>query len=211
MAVDRLQVLCRSLAGFWYYNIPRSGKTNPGRGKSHILSRLINVGGSTLKVVSSSSVLIALSVIGRLALLNERFPDGVLIPQAVWRCVVERGQGRPGACTVASAPWITTCQVQDGTLISGLCLGLKLEKAETLALALERRSKIVLLDGKSPCQVARRLNLRVMGTVRLLIWARRVGLIERLQDQLDILRARGDFYLSHTVYEVALRAVGETL
>ena len=38
-----------------------------------------------MRVVANASVLIALSSSGRLTLLRERFPDGVLIPPAVWR------------------------------------------------------------------------------------------------------------------------------
>jgi len=37
-----------------------------------------------LKPVSNSSVLIALSSIGQLALLKQRFPEGILIPPTVY-------------------------------------------------------------------------------------------------------------------------------
>ncbi len=43
-----------------------------------------------------------LSTIGQLSLLNQRFPDGIIVPQAVWREVVETGRDRPGAQEVAS-------------------------------------------------------------------------------------------------------------
>jgi predicted nucleic acid-binding protein len=47
-----------------------------------------------LKAVANSSVLIALTTIGQLMLLTQRFSEGVLVPQAVWREVVETGKGR---------------------------------------------------------------------------------------------------------------------
>ena len=50
-----------------------------------------------MKVVSNSSVLISLSAIGQLDLLHKEFPEGVLIPRAVWQEVVATGQGRSGA------------------------------------------------------------------------------------------------------------------
>ena len=43
--------------------------------------------------MANSSVLIALAVIDQLALLAERFVDGILVPEAVWREVVETGKG----------------------------------------------------------------------------------------------------------------------
>jgi predicted nucleic acid-binding protein len=56
-----------------------------------------------MTAVSNSSVLIALSSIGLLELIHQRFPDGVIIPQAVWREVVETGAGRVGSEQVAKA------------------------------------------------------------------------------------------------------------
>jgi predicted nucleic acid-binding protein len=60
-----------------------------------------------MTVVADASVLIGLSSIGHLSLLHRRFPKGVLIPQAVWREVVEQGRDRPGGQEVAEANWIT--------------------------------------------------------------------------------------------------------
>lgn len=57
-----------------------------------------------MKVICNSSVLIALSSIRRLELLEQRFPEGVIIPDAVWREVVETGHGRPGAKGSVSFP-----------------------------------------------------------------------------------------------------------
>ena len=82
-------------------------------------------------------------------------------------------------------------------------------EAEAIALAREEEVLVVLLDEKDARRVARRLNLHVMGTVGLLIWARRVGAIASLREQLDTLRTLGRFHLSQAVCDEALRAVGE--
>jgi len=58
-----------------------------------------------LKVVANASVLISLSNIRQLHLLHERFVNGVMIPPAVWKEVVEQGEGRPGANEVAGGDW----------------------------------------------------------------------------------------------------------
>ena len=50
-----------------------------------------------MKVISNSSILIGLSAIGRLELLHRQFPEGVIVPDAVWQEVVETGHGRAGA------------------------------------------------------------------------------------------------------------------
>jgi predicted nucleic acid-binding protein len=162
-----------------------------------------------LKASTNSSVLIALSTIGQLVLLPRRFPEGVLVPQAVWREVVETGKGQPGSAEVASATWVVVREVKDRGLVSLLRAELDEGEAETIALAREEHVSLVLLDEKDARQVARRLNLQVLGTVGLLIWAKRVGLITSLREQLNNLRTLGRFRLSQSVYEQALRAVGE--
>ncbi len=69
---------------------------------------------------------------------------------------------------------------------------------------------MILLDEKEARRVAQRLGLAVLGTVGILIWAKRHGLVASLQEQLNALQKEGEFYLSQSVYESALRSVGET-
>jgi predicted nucleic acid-binding protein len=69
-------------------------------------------------------VLIALSTIGQLELVHQRFPDGVLLPKAVWKEVVEIGAGRPGAKQVAQASWLTIRPVTNTALVSSFTSGI---------------------------------------------------------------------------------------
>lgn len=162
-----------------------------------------------MNAVANSSVFIALSTIGQLELLFHRFPEGILIPQAVWREVVETGRGQPGAAEVASASWITVCAVKDERLVSLLRIELDEGEAEAIALGHEQQAEVVLLDEKDARRVARRLGLAVLGTVGVLIWAKRAGLVTSLREQLNALQTQGKFRLSPSVYEEALRVTGE--
>lgn len=58
-------------------------------------------------VIADSSVLISLSTLGHLHILNARFEDGIIVPSAAWREVVDRGHGRPGSEIVAEVGWIS--------------------------------------------------------------------------------------------------------
>ena len=82
-------------------------------------------------------------------------------------------------------------------------------EAEAIALLLEQSSEALLLDEKKARQVARRMTLPILGTLGLLIWAKRQGVIVNLQEQLDALRTVAKFRLSQQVYNEALRQVGE--
>lgn len=108
-----------------------------------------------MRAVADSSVLIALSAIGQLALLPQRFPGGVAVPPAVWREVVEAGRGLPGAAEVASAGWLSVVQAENHALVKLLSMELDQGEAEAIAVAcelpgvvlLERRMHVVLPAG----------------------------------------------------------------
>ena len=162
-----------------------------------------------MKAVVNSSVLITLSSIGQLRLLQHRFTGGVLIPDAVWDEVVETGSGRPGALEVQTASWIQRRRVRDQDYVKLLRTELDAGEAEAIALAREERAEVILLDEKEARRVARRLGMRVLGTVGLLIWARREGSLPNLRELLQTLQEQGGFRLSREICAAALHAAGE--
>lgn len=162
-----------------------------------------------MKAVSNSSVLIALSSIGQLELINQRFTDGVIIPQAVWQEVVETGVGRPGSEQVAKASWLKISAVNNTNLVSLLRRELDVGESEAIALFLEQPSQAILLDEKTARSVAKSMNLPILGTVGILIWAKQNGCFSSLKEQLDALQTIGKFRLSHLVIQDALKQVGE--
>lgn len=145
----------------------------------------------------------------QLPLLHERFPHGILIPQAVWREVVEQGGGRPEAQEVAHAAWISVRSVPAQGVLQLLRTELEEGEAETIALAYEVGAQVVLLDERDARQAAQRLGLRALGTIGMLIWAKRSGRLPSLRMMLDALQTQGRFRISRALYEQALREVGE--
>ncbi len=96
-------------------------------------------------VVADASPLIALARIGRLELLREVFGT-LLLPDAVWREVVESGVGRAGADAVLHADWIERRSVADGALVAALRCDLGAGEAEAIVLARETGAALVLMD-----------------------------------------------------------------
>ncbi|MBC5794502.1 MAG: DUF3368 domain-containing protein [Sphaerospermopsis sp.] len=162
-----------------------------------------------MKAISNSSVLIALSSIGQLELIKQRFPDGVIIPQSVWKEVVETGTGRSGAEEVSRASWLSIFSVSNTSLVSLLRLELDQGESEAITLFIEQPAQAILLDEKNARRVAKRMNLPTLGTVGILIWAKQNGLISNLKEQLDALQTIGKFRLSYLIYQEALRKVDE--
>ena len=78
-----------------------------------------------------------------------------------------------------------------------------------IALAHEIGAEVVLLDERDARRAAKQLGLRVLGTIGILMWGRRVGRLASLREALDALRAQARFRISRTLYEEALEEVGE--
>ena len=112
-----------------------------------------------MKAVADSSVLIALSTIEKLTLLRQRFPEGIIIPQAVWHEVVETGKGMPGADGVAAVSWITVSEVKDSRLLSLLQAELDEGEAEAIALCVSLlpnlREQLDILQQKGAFRLSR--------------------------------------------------------
>lgn len=162
-----------------------------------------------MKIVSNSSILIGLSAIGKLNILHKRFPQGLIVPEGVWEEVVKTGHGLPGAEEVARAEWITIQQVQNKFFTLSLQASLDRGESEVIALSQEIGADILLLDEKSARSVAVRLQYTVLGTVGVLIWAKRNALLFNLSNELDLLKQKGGFRISRDVYEYALQQAGE--
>lgn len=163
------------------------------------------------KAVSDSSTLIHLAGIGRLKLLME-FYKKILIPSAVWKEVVEEGRSRPGAREVEEgrrSGWIEVVELTNESVVRLLKLELHDGEAETIALAIEQRPEIVLLDETEARRVADAYGLHKTGLIGILLRAKLEGKVVSLREELDRLRKEAGFWIGDDIYQQALRAVGE--
>ena len=162
-----------------------------------------------MTAASNSSVLIALSSLGKLALVQERFPSGILIPNAVWREVVEEGASRPGAREVAEAEWIKVQDVAKDGALPLLLADLDEGEAEAILLAVQIGAETILLDERVARATARKLGLAVLGTVGILLWAKRTGRIPDLRAALEALQSEARFHLDASLVARAVKESGE--
>lgn len=157
-------------------------------------------------VVVNTTPIIGLSLVGGLDLFRSLYRE-VVIPPAV-RAEVEAGSREDlNAIDLSAAPWIETVPLQDprrADLLSDLDRG----EAEVLALAQERRARLVVIDERLGRQHARRLELQLTGTVGVLLRAKEQSLIPSVGPVLRTLK-KGGFYLSTPLIEEAIRLAGE--
>ncbi|WP_148206306.1 DUF3368 domain-containing protein [Thermococcus gammatolerans] len=81
-------------------------------------------------------------------------------------------------------------------------------EAETISFAIEKDVDLVVLDDKEPRKVARSFELRVTGTLGILLFAKRKGLISEIGPYVEELRKHG-FRISDEIVRKILKSAGE--
>lgn len=159
-------------------------------------------------VVSNTSPLTNLAAIGQFNLLQALFNE-IYIPIAVESELSAGGNMWPGSIEVKNANWVQVRSVSNQVLIDALRLDLDWGESAAVALALELKADLVLLDEQSGRYAAQHFNLKVMGVVGLLIRAKQLGFIAEVRSLLDRLRQEAGFYLVEQVYQHALKLANE--
>ena len=139
-------------------------------------------------VVSNTTPIISLSILGKLDLL-QRLYGQVLIPSAVEAELIAGGT-RAGASAVRSASYISVASLQDSRradLLSDLDRG----EAEVIALALERSADLVIVDERLGRRHAKRLSLSVTGVLGILLRAKEQGHLAEVQPEIVQLKGAG--------------------
>lgn len=148
-------------------------------------------------VVSDASPLIALHEIGQLDLLRTLFGT-VSIPPAVAR----------ESLSVAKPTWIVEQPLVRPRVSLVERAGLGAGEREAISLALEIGAGRLIIDELAGRAVAQHLGLPLVGTLGILLAAKRRALIPEIRGPIDILR-RGGFRVANDLYEDLLRKAGE--
>lgn len=158
-------------------------------------------------VISDASAIIALSIIGRIDILKELFHE-IVIPSAVYREIAIQGSQRPGAAEVKNSDWITILSVQDNNPVANLNLG-RGEK-EDIALYLELKADLLLIDEVKARREANRFGINYIGLLGVLVEAKGQNVITTVQPILRELRDNAGFRISDSLYEYVLNEVVES-
>lgn len=159
-------------------------------------------------VVCNTSPITNLAAISQFDLLQSLYGE-IIIPEGVWDELHAMGLNWPGAQEVGSASWITRQRVQNTALVDALALELDRGEAEAIALAIELRAGLILLDEREGRRTARRLGLPVIGVLGILLDAKRHGYLPAIAPIVNALRQSAGFYLSDDLVMLALDLAGE--
>jgi predicted nucleic acid-binding protein len=151
-------------------------------------------------VVADTSAISNLMAIGREGILRDLFGQ-VLVPPAVERELLDWHRDLP-AFVVVEQP----CDME---AIFRLSLILDPGESEAIALAIQVRADLLLIDERKGRSAAVGLGLKTTGLLGVLLEAKAVGLLEKLEPLLDDLISTAEFHVSAKVMAECLRLAGE--
>ena len=147
-------------------------------------------------IVADASCLIVLEKIGELGLLKEVFTSIAITKE------VSQEFGLP------LPDWIEVVEVSDKSRIAMLSLLLDKGEASSIALCLERTNPLLIVDEKKGRAIAKDLGLRIIGTLGVLMEAKRMGVVSDLRGLVEKL-IDTDFRVSPALLQAILKGAGE--
>ena len=161
-----------------------------------------------LRVIANSSPLIHLAKIGQLNLLKELYGI-IIVPKAVIKEAVIDGKDREDAKIIKKAEWIKQEEVQNIKLKKSIAMVLDEGESEAIVLALEGKKEeaLLILDDYEARDYARNYQIKVTGVIGIILRAKKIGLIEDLEEILTKLQTTG-FRIKEELFKKILNEYG---
>jgi len=163
-----------------------------------------------MRVVSNTSPVSNLAIIGRLDLLRAKY-GRVVIPQAV-SDELARLSHSAGAAAIQRAVadgWLLVEAVTDRRLLPVLMARVDAGEAEALELARQTNADLLVIDDQDGRQIAREESLPFTGLLGVLAEERIGGRLPSLKAEIDRLRSECRFFIAAELERRVLERVGE--
>ncbi|MDR9374415.1 MAG: DUF3368 domain-containing protein [Schleiferiaceae bacterium] len=147
-------------------------------------------------IIADTSSLIALSNIGDLELLR-KLHEEILITSQI---AEEFGLTLPS--------WIKIEGIKDQKIFKLLKLELDAGESSAIALALENKESLLIIDEKKGREIAKKMDIKITGILGLMLRAKELGLLKKIKPHLDSLDRAG-FRMSSQIRVQILRRAGE--
>ena len=158
-----------------------------------------------LKIVSNTTPIISLLKLNKLDLLHQLY-EQIFIPVAVYN-EIEAGKSKEYYKDLSNIDWINIVEIKDKQAVKYF-LDLDAGESEAIVLATEINADMIILDEKLGRFHAKHADIKVTGTIGLLVKAKTQGLIEKLKPLLDEL-TRKDVWISEKLKNEILQKTGE--
>ncbi len=159
-------------------------------------------------VVSDTSPVLSLTLVGQLDLLRQLY-GSIMIPEAVRDELIVDGAAYHNGDEVIQQNWIHIRTVTNLIVLKLLQRELDRGEAEALALAIDLKADLILLDEFKARRLADDLDLPHTGVIDLLGEAKRLNYLSEVKPTLDALINHAHFHVSQKLYQRTLQSAGE--
>ncbi len=157
-------------------------------------------------IVADAGPLIGLAKIDRLALLRKLARE-IVVPEPVWHEVVVRGGDRPEVARIVDE--LGDCiREPEPVVFAAYRLQIDAGEAAALAVAASNPGALLLMDDARGRRLAQVQGFACLGTLGLLVRAKRQGHLALVEPEVRALVREG-IYLSDAIVRQVLQAAGE--
>jgi uncharacterized protein len=163
-----------------------------------------------MPVVSNTSPILNLAIIGQLELLHQQF-DEVLIPPAVLS-ELKLDSELPGVELIRLAlqhNWLRSIELSSVVVARALKRDLDDGEAEAIALALQLGLTTVLIDEHDGRAVAKAMGLTPIGVLGVLLRAKRTSNLDSVAAAMRAMQDQAGFFIADDLFASILREAGE--
>jgi predicted nucleic acid-binding protein len=161
-----------------------------------------------LIIVSDTSVISGLLVIGRLDLLNQIY-GRVIIPRIVLEELLALEDYGYDLKEIHDALWLEITDPTNRELEKGLNKYLDKGESAAIVLAQELNPNYLAIDEKRGREVAESMGIPIIGLVGILIVAKEEGIIKKVKPILDELIEKAGFRIGKKFYASILEEINE--
>ncbi|MEM6631744.1 MAG: DUF3368 domain-containing protein [Bacteroidota bacterium] len=159
-------------------------------------------------VISDTSVLSNFLQLGRIDVL-ERLYQELIIPSSVAIELQALQTNVTDLDVFLAEEWIHINQPKDKNFVNSLKRKLDPGESEAIALAVELKVDLLLMDELLGRAVAEKYGIKISGTLGTLLRAKEKGLINPIRPLIDQLRGEIGFWISASLYKNVLQLAGE--
>lgn len=159
-----------------------------------------------LRVVSNTTPIISLLKLDRLELLQKLY-NQINIPKAVFN-EIEAGKNKAYYKDLSKIEWININPIQDTNALKYF-LDLDDGEAEAIILATEIEADLIIIDEKLGRFHAKHADLKITGTIGVLMKAKKEGYLKEIKPLLDELTEK-NVWINENLKQDILKRVNES-
>ena len=159
-------------------------------------------------VISDTSCLSALFRIGELRILERIFHE-IIIPQKVYDELMVLRKFDYDISEIQNAVWLKIENPSNSSLLQDLLKNLDEGEAYAIALTVEIKADLLIIDEIKGRLAAQKLNLNITGVAGILLRAKAIGIIDEVKPFLDNMIQNAGFRMSQKLYSDILKAAKE--